>query len=1523
MVESFLREVLDTIEQRESRLLVWGLTDGRLTQDELNQLIDPILDSALDNGLTEFLDSTEVIDALKSRGLLFDTDSYPYQGFRSRMAETVRLLFRLRQLLPKHAGVDAWQQARTLVADYRFSWRRRRYPNREVPIEHVQKELNNVVKDSVSKAALDVLLSDRGNNYKLAGFQVRATSRILENLEKKRTAGTLISAGTGSGKTLAFYLPAMSRIAALLASESSKKKWVKVLAIYPRTELLRDQFAEIYSEARRLDKFLESRGRRKIQIGALFGATPYSGMALQNQGHAGWRRTDEGHVCGFMVCSVHNCGGDLIWRREDLEQKREILTCSSCGHIIGEDELVLTRNRMELQAPDILFTTTEMLNQRLSDSSSRHLFGLRPGAVRPPEMVLLDEVHTYSGTHGAQVGYLLRRWRYLVKSPVSFVGLSATLRDGVRFFTNLVGLKEYQVAEVAPRNTEMCVEGAEYLLALRGDPVSRASLLSTTIQAAMLISRMLDTPDGTPSSGTYGKKVFAFTDDIDVINRLYFSLLDAEGRYDSGDPNLARYPDGGLAILRRPMLSEARDRYGQNWNVPQLLGHQLHERKRIGRTSSQDPGVAAGMDIIVATASLEVGFNDPGVGAIIQHKRPRDPAQFIQRKGRAGRPRNMRPWTMVVLSDYGRDRLAYRNYEQLFDPELTVRFLPFSSRYIQRMQAVYALIDYLGTKLSNKAPAGSVWKDLAGGHKVNAQRKIKLTSELDSLLDKSDATDEFKDYLEQALGLSQSDVLSLLWDFPRPILTAVAPTALRRISTNWQDGDKANADYKVKNSPLPEFAPNSLFSDLNLPEVQIVIPPAWNGDKPEHQVMPIVQALKAFAPGRVSRRFGVKRSNIRHWVACEDTTADEQDIILHDFYNIVSHGSWDIQDGDKLKSVFVYRPVEIKLVNPPGEVADTSNAQLKWHTQILAMRRGTTLTPPVGSTWHGMLKLESYSHFEHSPIEIRRFTTGSLAEIKFRDGASSRTLFRFKQDEEYAALGFSMNVDALRFRLSIPSELWSKIDSSGTLSRALRTKRFFDTAWSGEGLELVENPFARQWLASIYYTALTHEALVSQVTLSDANEVLTAGTASIATNEVLETLFQSPSVSKDMDDEDDEDDKGDSNQDRLRQELDGLLGRTDVMDQLRHLATILWKPMDESWESWLQQRFATTVAAAAYEGIQNLCPEIDSEGLVVDIDSGPKVSGDVLAEDTNCTEIWISETTPGGSGSIETFHRAYAEDPGRFYLLLSAALEPTEYEVIDHQLGDLLADLVGPEPNVDLVEAVQDFRNAEGSKLAEVAFGKMRHQLSNNNFVLFHGFLAALSNRILRPGATVDSDSFLYQAWTSWISEEERLGVELDVRTIAYNLSQDDSIDKVMIAAGLTVPQDEGNLLSWRYSTISGLLWGRGGDTRRVGLELYNVFSDLPDAERLLVIAFLAKNDQRLSLNDDDWHERALERLGSEGNVILTCPLKNSNKLASALRFFATNPVESDYLSVFARIDAVRRVNDLLEVDLSIDEVPQ
>jgi ATP-dependent helicase YprA (DUF1998 family) len=81
-----------------------------------------------------------------------------------------------------------------------------------------------------------------------------------------------------------------------------------------------------------------------------------------------------------------------------------------------------------------------MMNQRLADSQIRHLFGLGPRASMAPALMLLDEVHLYTGTFGAQTAHLLRRWSHLSRRQTQFVGLSATIADGAAFFSSLVGL---------------------------------------------------------------------------------------------------------------------------------------------------------------------------------------------------------------------------------------------------------------------------------------------------------------------------------------------------------------------------------------------------------------------------------------------------------------------------------------------------------------------------------------------------------------------------------------------------------------------------------------------------------------------------------------------------------------------------------------------------------------------------------------------------------------------------------------------------------------------------------------------------------------------------------------------------------------------------------------------------------------------------------------------------------------------------------------------------------------------------
>ena len=211
----------------------------------------------------------------------------------------------------------------------------------------------------------------------------------------------------------------------------------------------------------------------------------------------------------------------------------------------------------------------------------------------------------------------------------------------------------------------------------------------------------------------------------------------------------------------------------------------------------------------------------------------------------------MRPWTVVVLSDYGRDRLAYQGYDLLFDPNLEARSLPLGNRYVQRMQATYALLDWFSEELGMwpGEASGPISRDQprAGMPRRTQENASLARLELvDKLLQDPAELARFARFLGDALQIGSDVVQELLWDPPRAVLTAVVPTIRRRLATQWRSGVPGRAhDYVIARQPLPDFVPPNLFSDLNLPEVDVTVPLPGIGE-PATETMPIVQALREF-----------------------------------------------------------------------------------------------------------------------------------------------------------------------------------------------------------------------------------------------------------------------------------------------------------------------------------------------------------------------------------------------------------------------------------------------------------------------------------------------------------------------------------------------------------------------------------------------------------------------------------------------------------------------------------------------------
>lgn len=1518
--------LLDRIEAIEMRSLEWGYTDGALTEDEAVALAERVAGET-GSGVT----GDDLLEELIDAKLIFELqDIGASVRIRSRFGELMRLLAANRQLFPN----KPWQGAPHLVADFRVDRRARRFPRRDRQPSEVLAESGAAVAPSALRRELWQALTARPGMM-LAAFQERAALRLAAPTDD---AGTIITAGTGSGKTIAFYLPAMLRIGEAIGPDA----WVKAIAVYPRIELLKDQFAEAFRMARAIDAALARHGRRPLRIGALFGATPTRAHA-QELADKGWRGRGGDFVCPWMRCPV--CDAELIWRQADITAGTERLKCirHDCDGGVGEDHLVLTRGRLQRQPPDILFTTTEILNQRLSDHWMRGLFGVGSPAGRQPFLALLDEVHTYVGPSGAHAALTLRRWRHLLAAPLTWVGLSATLGDAARFFADLTGVNLDAVVEITPSLDEYEEDGAEYQVLLRGDPASRASLLATTIQVSMLLPRALDPPGANSvSGGAFGRRAFLFTDDLDVTNRLYDDLRDAEAYTIFGKPDAQRQP---LAALRGAGPDAAlRDVQGQRWRICEAIGHPLDRRLIVGRTTSQDAGVNQSANVVVATAALEVGFNDPLVGAVIQHKAPRGMAAFLQRKGRAGRDRAMRPITLTVLSDYGRDRTFYQAYEHLFDPTLEPQHLPIQNPYVLKIQAVFALFDWLAARTSGYEKA---WQwDLLSRPLDSPSRELRTVidatrARLTQLVQGDPATiNDLRGYLVSALGVSGATVESLLWEAPRSLLLEAVPTLVRRLFRQWRlafPGPGGDLDLKVDYHPLPDFVPRTLFGDLSLPEVRVVLPPATVNHEERVETMPVLQALNQLVPGRVTRRFAFERGALSHWVAV-DPALPEQDRRISDYaeeHEFVGTFTGRLNDPGDGQALLVFRPWTVRLTKVArSEALPSSNARLAWLTEMIGNGEPLSVPIPPRSAWRGRVEaIDFHLHRFRASVSVRRFAPRAHANVRTLTDDFPVTLHFKSDDGRPAALGFELEVDGFRIDLSLgdPSTLAADALPDSLLA-ACRLGFLRDSFRLDSELPDDLNGFQRDWLLQILISALLAEAATTDAVAAD---LLSEDRLEAAFRAVMDDLFGAIPPNLQDDDEADDDSIGDEHESRgedsdaasgalgspasthrggggrLQQALSDQLARPAVRDRLRAIAGQLRAPDPAAFGVWLRRLVLETLGEAALQACIASAPrQATLENLLVDIhDEG--ASGEA--------SVWITETTIGGAGVLEAFAESFTAEPRIFFAALEAALAPTDLELVDGGLRRVVT-LALSDPA--FAEEVARLRATYSHAARAAQWQVLAQRLAQRGGIdLSHALSVSLNNRLLRSGSGPQLDRLLLDLQTHWDSLEARFGLSIGLREFAYICSRDSRLAGTVRAfLTATLPAAAAGQVSV-IAAVTNLLWPRSGEVRQRALQSHNPYREARSTDPAVVRHLLLRQAiSTIEIADPDWREQLNAAFVARGTALLAADAGEGAAVRRALVELVASPVDVGVLQFFPAVEGVERSDGRILVGLTLRE---
>ena len=469
-------------------------------------------------------------------------------------------------------------------------------------------------------------------------------------------------------------------------------------------------------------------------------------------------------------------------------------------------------------------------------------------------------------------------------------------------------------------------------------------------------------------------------------------------------------------------------------------------------------------------------------------------------------------------------------------------------------------------------------------------------------------------------------------------MTAALPTILRRLDTGWTTLADSEVDHEpYDGDPLPEFVPSALFEDLNLPEVDIGVPQQDQSD-PETHAMPVAQAMREYAPGRVSRRFGIRSGADTHWIRPPSLNPhdQQQQLALSTFCEGYDNGAVGIEQPDgRVAEIPCIRPVRLQADQIPDEVWNSANAFLDWRTQIAPYSSGDLQSVSSAINWHRLIpEIAFYRHDTHNPVEVRRFAVASEAEIGFhdeRDSLNARIDF-VGENGAPAALGFTQEVDGVAFRVDVPKGLNADPETmSAQKAHALRTAFYEHRLQTAEGLDGIANRFQRDWLYQLSLAAVSSRAATADLSLEEAyTDLESEGIGDVLVG-VLDRIFQSLPAEA----------EGDGRTERIRDELESLCRHPTVGQVLRTEIPVLWeRPGDDTWDEWVQRRFISSLGRALLEACSLLCPEFEGSELLLDLDAGPRPAEAVEAPE-GCEEIWITEQTMGGTGVIEEVARRY------------------------------------------------------------------------------------------------------------------------------------------------------------------------------------------------------------------------------------------------------------------------------------------
>lgn len=601
-----------------------------------------------------------VLDSLRSRRLVIWDKQ---AGVKSRIGHIIGCLYLSR-------AISRTRQLRN-VADLKYIKYVKQIPQYiiDLNIESTRKQLDDLLdfsepEQKSNRVVTSAIAAISTFFPKISQFQLKSTIEIIRALQgKSPTKSIVIVADTGAGKSLAYQLPLLLWILTKKMRSyihGRKKTNCSAILVFPRNVLAQDQFEELTS----ITTIIEE-GISKLTL-----------------------PSDFIDLLRFRV--VRDFGGVS---REEKQQMYE-------------------------SRPDIIITNTESLKRRLLDPIAHTIY--KNGV----DMVLYDEIHLYSGLHGAYVaGLNARLVLALPKKPV-FIGMSATIAKPEKHCQRLFALRARPIL-ITDRDDVLIRKAIEHHVILK--PRAGRPSLGVAIDAvsALLHNRRDGVIRARQMDARERPKSICFSDSLDTTGRWrrdqnnleFFELqplpkskfyrgypifympglvkfekacMDCfrgrdvvasfcdfykEGRcwyfsQDSGDANTWINPVGTSYIpddnIRSKRLTSQEVSFEQSRNVYDLFTEIIQDP--YGNRSDPVP-----IDNLIATSVLEVGVDFQRIKEIIMYGEIQSPTNYKQKAGRGAREGNMTDGLFVlsIIPPMPLANFYYRHFYRLVTPTMS------------------------------------------------------------------------------------------------------------------------------------------------------------------------------------------------------------------------------------------------------------------------------------------------------------------------------------------------------------------------------------------------------------------------------------------------------------------------------------------------------------------------------------------------------------------------------------------------------------------------------------------------------------------------------------------------------------------------------------------------------------------------------------------------------------------------------------------------------------------------------------